>query len=96
MSFPLLKNVEKPKTLRLNATRAPKYPFAQMEVGDAFLIPNKTKNTMTTYANDQGRALGRKFSTKLCWMRDDEDDGWVLCEEGHEDAVIGIGVWRDA
>jgi len=67
-----------------------------MEIGDSFFVPNKQKNTLTTYASEQGRALKRKFSTKLTWMTRNEDDEWELAEPNAEGAVLGIGVWRDA
>lgn len=73
-----------------------KWPWADMKVGDMFFIPERDRNTMATLAWSTGKKLGRKFSTRLCWMRHTRDDGWVLAEEGERRAVLGIGVWREA
>jgi len=94
-AFQILKNIPTPKTIRTLTPREPRYPFAQMEVGDSFFVPNKTKNTLTTYASEQGRALKRKFLTKLTYMVNVEGD-WELADEGDDDAVMGILVKRTA
>ena len=91
--FDVQKNIPKPKTLRNNAPPR-KYPFREMEVGDMFFVPNKTKNTMMTAASTEGRNLGRRFSTKLCFMRSVKGR-WINCEATDPGAVSGIGVWRE-
>jgi len=79
------------------SSRRRKYPLDQLEVGQFFLVPHRTKNNLTTHVSTTGRKLGRTFSTRLVWMREDKEQGdWVICEEGDEGAVTGIGVWRDA
>jgi hypothetical protein len=72
-----------------------KYPFDQMEVGQMFFIPNKTKNTLHTYFSSVGKRMGIKLATRLVHMYE-TDEGWALCEAGDEGAVPGIGVWRTA
>lgn len=91
--YEVQKNIPKPKTRRLNGPPR-KYPFREMDVGDMFFVPNKTKNTLMTIASTEGKALGRKFSTKLCFMRVGSE-GWMTCEPKDKGAVQGIGVWRD-
>jgi hypothetical protein len=39
-----------------------------MDIGDSFFVPNKVKNTLMTIASGEGRIMGRKFATKLCFM----------------------------
>jgi hypothetical protein len=90
--FEIQKNVPVPKTRRLNAPPR-KYPFREMEVGDMFFVPNKTKNTLMTLASTEGRNLGRKFSTKLCFMFNHAGH-WEPCEPGTRGAIQGVGVWR--
>lgn len=91
--YEVQKGVPKPKTRRLNAPPR-KYPFREMEVGDSFFVPKKTKNTLMTIASTEGKRLGRKFATKLCFMKQ-SIEGWQPCEPSDEGAVQGIGVWRD-
>lgn len=61
-----------------------------------FFIPNKTKNTIGTHASTVGKKLGRKFATRLVYMKGNEQDGWENCTAQDEGAVLGIGVWRTA
>ena len=73
-----------------------KWPWAEMKVGEMFFSPNHATNTMTTLAWSTGKKLGRKFTTRLVWMRKAGGDGdeWLTCDEGHRRAVQGIAVWR--
>jgi hypothetical protein len=88
--------VPKPKPVTSGSSRRRKYPLDQLEVGQFFLVPHRKKNNLTTHVSTTGRKLGRVFSTRLVWMREDKEQGdWVICEEGDENAVTGIGVWRD-
>ncbi len=82
-----------PKAMRSSTGKRRKYPFEDMEVGDMFFVPDKKKNTLATHASTTGKALGRKFSTRLTFMKQ-TDDGWVSCDPDDEDAVRGVGVWR--
>jgi len=74
-------------------TRKRKYPFDTMERGSMFFVPHKDKNSLASYAWTMGQELERKFSTRMTWMRL-EDEKWVLCVAEDEGAVRGIGVWR--
>jgi hypothetical protein len=82
-----------PKAIRVTPPSRRKYPLEDMEVGDMFFVPNKTKNTLTTHISAEGKKLGRKYTTRLCHMRKTQR-GWSICDATHEDAVLGIGVWR--
>jgi len=87
------KSVPIPKKARPALPSRRKYPFHEMEVGDMFFVPGKKKNTMATHASTTGKKLGRKFVTRMAWMRETLE-GWEVCDKDHEDAVQGIGVWR--
>lgn len=91
---PVFKNVMMPKTRRPTPPTSRKYPFEEMGVGDMFFLPDKSRNNLATYASTQGKRLGRKFATKLAWMKGSDDKGWQPAEEGQKGAVLGIGVWR--
>jgi hypothetical protein len=90
--FKIQKNVEVAK-VRKPSGRRKKYPFADLDVGDMFFIPNKTTNTMMSQASHAGKQLGRKFSTRLIWMANVEGD-WIPCTESAKDKVMGVAVWR--
>ncbi len=90
------KNLPKP-TKRFTGSmpaRGSIYPFEDLAVGDVFLLPNREKNNMAGISGDWSKRLDRKFSSRLVWMRE-EEDGWNVCEKDDEGAVKGIGVWRD-
>lgn len=70
-----------------------KYPFDELNVGEMFFIPNRTKNNISTHASTVGKLLKRKFATRLTYMVQ-KNHGWVLCSPDAKDAVQGIGVWR--
>lgn len=74
-------------------TKRLKYPFETMAVKDMFFVPGKERNTLSTHVSTVGRTLGRKFVTRLCYMREDLE-GWKPCEADTPGAVLGIGVWR--
>lgn len=51
-----------------------KFPFAEMKVGDSFLVPAKaSKNTVAVYATRHARKTGTKFTVRKtpegyrCW-----------------------------
>lgn len=69
------------------------YPYATMSVGQFFFVPHKPTNTVGPHAYRQGKRLGRKFSTRLQWMKR-AGDGWVDATVGEPGAVIGVGVYR--
>lgn len=78
---------------RRKAVRGRKYPFAQLAVNDMFFVPDRPENNLMTHASHMGRKLGRKFSTRHVFMRLRRDT-WEHCNEGDEDAVLGIAVTR--
>lgn len=80
---------------RVRRPRLSKYPFETMTVGEFFFIPDRLTNTVTVRASNEGRRLGKKFRTRMVFMRE-HIDGWKLCERDDQFAVRGIGVWRDA
>lgn len=87
------KNVPMPRFKGTVARR--KYPFEQLEVGDMFFVPAKRTNTLATQASTAGKALERKFTTRLMHMRETLE-GWEPCDPDHPSAVVGVGVWRTA
>lgn len=75
----------------------PKYPFATMEVGQMFFIPNKERNTIGSYVSTRGKELGRKFSTQMMELEKQADGTWALpSKPGSKKAVRGVAVFRDA
>ena len=51
-----------------------KFPFAEMKVGDSFLVPDGTnRSTVAVYANRHGKKTGTKFTLRRtpegirCW-----------------------------
>jgi hypothetical protein len=104
--FKVLKGIPLPKTNRGDLPpRQSKYPYALLDIGDMFFIPNKAKNTLSTHTSTIGKKLDRRFSTRLTYMKfvdaegnvvetTDENGFWAASKEGEEGAVLGIGVWR--
>jgi hypothetical protein len=104
--FKVLKGIPLPKTNRGDLPpRQSKYPYALLDIGDMFFIPNKSKNTLSTHTSTIGKKLDKRFSTRLTYMKfvdaegdlvaaDSENGFWVASKEGEEGAVLGIGVWR--
>lgn len=41
-----------------------KYPFEKLEIGDSFLVPNKTTNTFGSFLSYWSRRLKRKFISR--------------------------------
>lgn len=90
----VLKNIPVPRALRASAIGRPrKYPFEEMDVGDMFFVPYRSKNNMATHASTVGKQLDRKFATRLIQMIE-TNDGWMLCPQDAPGAVTGVGVWR--
>ena len=92
--FKVNKAVPIPTTSRGDVPTRRKYPYSDLEIGDMFFIPNKTKNTLSTHTSTVGKVLGRRFITRLTYMIGDEENGWAPATKDTEDAVLGIGVWR--
>lgn len=59
------KNIPMPDRLPGNAGngRWSKYPFAEMEVGDSFLVTDTPRNKISSAANQAYKRLGFKFKT---------------------------------
>jgi hypothetical protein len=94
--YGIVKNIPRPSAVRPTPPpRESKYPFEDMEVGDMFFVPNKTKNTLSNYASIQGKRLDMKFSTRVLTMQK-TSDGWRSCSDGDLGSIPGIGVWRTA
>ena len=47
-------------TSQSNAART-KYPWADMDIGDSFLVRDKSQNAMATTASYHAKKLGRNF-----------------------------------
>ena len=71
-----------------------KYPLDTMEVGDAIFIPHRSSRSVSAYIGRISRDLPGKFSARHCWMQQDQDGNWQLCEPGGPPAVEGTGIWR--
>ena len=92
--YKIQKAVTKPRIARKGPPE--KYPFSTMAVGDMFFVPDRKKNTVAPHASKKGRALGRKFSTRMLWMHQTKSGVWVTSSANTPKAVYGVGVWRDA
>lgn len=96
MEFQLQKATSTPKIAkRKPPPRKMRYPLDQMKVGEFFFVPNMERNTLSTYASDAGRRLGRKFFTCICFHRKTKT-GWEECSENDNGATKGVYVRRDA
>ena len=58
--FPILPSV--PDGPRVPCGPKPKYPIAELELGEAFVAPVALRGTLSSLAVHHGKALGRKFS----------------------------------
>lgn len=87
------KNIPVPKVNKANPPIRKKYPFETMEIGDMFFVPGKSRNTLTTHTSTMGKALGKKFATRLTHMVETLE-GWQQAAPGDDGAVQGVGVWR--
>jgi len=94
MQYPIIKNVPLPESgARQAAMRAKKYPFDTMEPGECFFVEGKRKNTFTTRTSVAAKKLGRKFASRLVYMRE-KNGNWSLCGPDVPGAKQGVGVWR--
>lgn len=55
-----------------------KYPWAEMQVGDSFFVPDRRSPNMSSTAGAAGRRLGRRFTVR------------AVQEKGRR----GVRVWR--
>lgn len=77
---------------RRKSLREYKYPFATMEVGEMFFIPEGGKGVVNQ-ASAAGKELGRKFATRVLFMRR-KGRSWEVCTSDMPDGQQGVGVWR--
>jgi hypothetical protein len=91
--IPIQSGVQLPKMTRSAPPARRRYPFAEMDVGDMFFVPNRTKNTLATHASTVGKRMGRKFVTRMTYMVE-QDGVWHSAAPEVNGAVLGIGVWR--
>lgn len=87
------KKIPVPKTFRPRSSIHRKYPFEEMQIGDMFFVPEKTRNTLAPHASTMGKELSRKFVTRLLFMSKKNGD-WEACDPNDKGAVLGVGVWR--
>lgn len=73
--------------------RPRKYPFARLEVGEMFFVPDRPRNNMMGLVSQTGKKLKRQFGTRHCYMKF-INDKWVTCEPNDEGANLGICVFR--
>lgn len=93
MAQAVLKNIPIPKTMRTAPPPRRKWPLDDMGVGDMFFVPGRDKNNLATYCSTAGKKLGRRFTTRLCYMHEVKGD-YVPCEPDVRGATLGVGVWR--
>ena len=55
-----------------------RYPFADLDVGESFFVPNANANSVSSTASRLGKALGAAF----------------VCRRVKENGVPGMRVWR--
>ena len=59
--FKVNKAVPIPTTSRGDVPTRRKYPYSDLEIGDMFFIPNKTKNTLSTHTSrSEERRVGKE------------------------------------
>lgn len=73
--YKIVKGVQTPPTLFGGRRR--KYPFGDMEVGDAFSAPNGERHRVSSAASMYGRRTGKSFTT---WIDKDTGLVWVRRE----------------
>lgn len=83
-SFAIEKNVAMPS----RSERVPKYPFAQMEVGDSFFVPCKPDEPVQRVRN---RMLGACMWAK---RKLGEQHRFVVRVDESDPSTNGVRVWR--
>jgi hypothetical protein len=104
--LPISSGIPKPSSSVYNIVNSRrKYPFDQLDVGDMFFLAERAKNNISTLASITGKKLGMTFSTRLLYMKWTDHApshanplgvSWQPATAETENAVLGIGVWRDA
>lgn len=61
MTFKIIKNAPPPPSSRVGRI---KYPFDEMEVGDAFDVPLKSGDRIRAAASQWGKDHGKKFTIR--------------------------------
>lgn len=61
--FEVRKDIPLPAAVREGFSKPSKYPFATMEVGDMFFVP-EAKKSFSSLVSAAGKRLDRKFSTR--------------------------------
>ena len=82
-----------PEMSRRKAVKGRVYPYAELDVGDMFFVPNRPTNNLMTHSSNMGKRLGRRFSTRHVW-KVRINDAWEPANQGDEGAVLGIAVHR--
>lgn len=85
----LQKGVPLPETA-VRLKRDPKYPFKEMEVQDSFFLEGANANTVHSAITRYTRSVDGK--DKKFMLRTVEEPK----EEGSDEKVVGIRVWRTA
>ena len=62
MGFEIEKGI--PIGIKSAGVRTSKYPWATMEIGDSFLVPDLGVDSMSAAASQAGKRLGRKFTCR--------------------------------
>ena len=88
--YPIMSGVLLPKVTRPKTRES--YPFAALDVGDMFFVPDATRSLYAT-AWAQSNRLERVFTLRATTMSKTRN-GWRTCKPGTEGAVSGVGVWR--
>ena len=81
-----------PLPARRKPARPHRYPFDTMEVGEMFFVPEGSKSVVNQ-ASAVGKELGRKFATRVLYMRK-KGRSWEVCTADMPDGQKGVGVWR--
>ena len=64
MAFEIEKGIPLAKVASPSSPRASKYPWADMEVGDSFLVPGTSVSRLSPSVCSASRRVGFKFKTR--------------------------------
>lgn len=78
---------------RVKRPKVYKFPFDKLAVGEMFFVPDGGK-VLVNQAGIAGKALQRKFSTRVVTMKATRAGGWKLTTTDDPDGQHGVGVWR--
>ena len=91
--YKIQKGFPETKIIRKGAPQR-KYPFADMEVGDVFVVPDRDKNTLSAHVSAVAKKLRRKFNTRFVYAVLRSDGKWAPVEEGTKGAKPCVRVRR--